>query len=268
MEPICERDLLIALSYRYNGEWEKMYDAIIKKENVSEEDVLLAKQSINSQALTLLDKEYPANLMRANRPPFVLYYYGDISLLAKFDRALGVVGNREFSEYGELITRELVKGVSDKLVIVSGLAKGVDSIAADECLKNGGKTIAVLGTGIDICYPESSKKLYDTIKKKGLILSEYPNKTTQNNIDTFPKRNRIIAALSKNLLITEAKRHSGTSITVGFLNDAFNLLCVPQRANEDSLCNLLIKEGAKLVTCANDILEEYNLPEKNEEFEI
>ena len=268
MESISERDLLIALSYRYNGEWENIYNAIIKNEKASIEDVNLAKQSINSQILTILDEEYPNNLMRATCPPFVLYYYGDISLLSRFDNSLGVIGNREFSEYGELMTRSLVKGVSNKLVVVSGLAKGVDSIAADECLKQGGKTIAVLGTGIDICYPESSKELYETIKRKGLVLSEYPHKTIGHNTDSFPKRNRIIAALSRNLLITEAKKHSGTSITVNFLHDAANLLCVPERANMDSLCNILIKEGAKLITCPADILDEYNLLDKNAEFEI
>ena len=161
------------------------------------------------------------------------------------------------SRYNCPSIKTLVSSLAKKLVIVSGLAIGVDSIAAEECLKSGGKTIAVLGSGIDYCYPSSSRYLYDEIKVKGLLISEYPNDLVP--IDTnFPIRNRIIARLSRNLLITEARRHSGTSITVSFLQDCSSVMCVPQLATIDSLCNELIKAGAKLITTPADVLEEYN----------
>ena len=116
-----------------------------------------------------------------------------------------------------------------------------------------GKTIAVLGSGIDVCWPPSNKKLYEDIKKRGLVISEYPS-LTQPQPDFFRMRNRLVAAFSKGVLITEAKPRSGTSITVDYaLNIGRRVMCVPNRINEDSFCNTLIARGADLIMNADDI---------------
>lgn len=264
-----ESEYIVAAVVKYNAVWEKVYEALHLKEIELFEDKFVKEtvSKISSSYITMLDEEYPENLKRVPFPPFALFYYGDISLLKKFDVSLAVIGNRHYSEYGEKMTRKIVKGVSKKLIIVSGMALGIDSIAADECLKNGGKTIAVLGSGIDYCYPSSNKWLYDLIKEKGLIVSEYPNDLAPLE-GNFPRRNRIIAGLSRNILITEARVHSGTSITAHYALGTSDILCVPKRADEDSLCNKLIKLGAKLVTSTNDVLEEYERAINDAEFEL
>lgn len=262
------RKLLLALVLKYNADWHRVYDAIVSKENIDEEDIDKLVSSIKSKYVLIVDDDYPENLKHFNRPPFALFYYGDISIVKSSDMCLGVVGSRENSHYGEQMTRELVRGVCDKLIIVSGLARGIDGIAAHECLKNGGKTVAVLGSGIDYCYPKCNIDLYNQIKQKGLLISEYPNDISPSE-DNFPKRNRIIAGLSKNLLIPEAKKNSGTSITATLsIEMGQTVFCVPERAGVDSLPNYLISCGAKITTTAQDILEEYEVNQSPHEFEL
>lgn len=262
------RKLLIALSVKYKGEWNRIYESITNKELLEEKEINRLVNSIKSKYVVIGDDEYPEQLKYYTHPPFVLFYYGDISLIKTSERCLGVVGSRDCSKYGEKITQELIKGVSNQLVIVSGMARGIDSIAARECLSNSGKTVAVLGCGVNICYPSENKDLYNQIKEKGLIISEYPDDINPSP-ELFPKRNRIIAGLSKNLLIPEAQRNSGTSITATFaIEMGQTVFCVPERAGRNSLPNYLISFGAKLTETPEDILEEYSSSQTPLKFEI
>lgn len=262
------RKILLALVLKYNADWNSVYDAISNKEEIKEEEIDKLVSTITSKYVVIGDDEYPTHITHYFHPPFVLFYYGDISLIKTNDKCLGVVGSRNNTDYGERNTKELVKGVCNELTIVSGLARGIDSIAARECLKNGGKTVAVLGSGIDYCYPKENIDLYNQIKEKGLLISEYPGSTPPSQ-DNFPYRNRIIAGLSKNLLIPEAKKNSGTSITASLAVEmGQTVFCVPERAGINSLPNFLISCGAKLTESPDDILEEYKNSQSQLKFEL
>lgn len=135
------------------------------------------------------------------------------------------------------------------------MALGIDTVAHRSALRNNGKTIAVLGSGIDYCYPKSNEDIYQLMKQDHLILSEYPKGLVPLK-ENFPKRNRIIAGLSGAVLVTEAKQRSGTMITVGHaLEQGKDIFCIPSRITDYLGCNYLIQQGAKLVNNVNDIIE-------------
>ena len=211
----------------------------------------------DSEYITLLDDNYPKRLKSIYKPPFVLFYKGNINLLSTCNKLIGVVGSRNNSKYGEKATESIVKElVSQNIVIVSGLAKGIDAISHTTCLAQGGATIAVLANGLKINYPFRNACLQEEIGTKGLLLTEYPD-FVESNKEQFPKRNRIIAGLSDAILVTEARKKSGSMITVArALEMGKDIFCVPHLIWCDSGCNSLIKEGAKLVENANDILVE------------
>ena len=260
------RVLLIYFAVKYEGDWLKIYEAITSKEDVEYKVAEQIANNVSSKVLTALDPEYPKYLSRMSRAPFVLFYHGDISLLNDCNDNLAVVGSRKNTLYGRTVTEQIVGKVCKKFNIVSGLAVGIDAIAHKACIENGGKTIAVLGCGIDYCYPPSNLELYETIKKNHLVISEYPG-VTEPQPKFFPIRNRIIAALGKGLLITEARKSSGSSITAAWaLEYNKDIMCVPNIAYSNSACNELIKEGAYLVEKAEDVLEivsDYKKPKKS-----
>ncbi|MFV0393770.1 MAG: DNA-processing protein DprA, partial [Coprobacillaceae bacterium] len=201
-----------------------------------------------------VSKDYPEALKHINCPPFVLYYYGDLEYVK--NKNIGVIGMRIPSPYGisatEKLTLDLVK---HNYTIVSGMALGVDSIAHQSAIENNGKTIAVLGSGIDYCYPKRNNKIYQALKENHLIISEYPGMVIPSPT-SFPKRNRIIAGLSESVLVTEAMLKSGTMITVGHaLEQGKEIFCVPGRITDYLGCNYLIQQGAKLTNKIEDILE-------------
>lgn len=249
------KDLLVYLSIKYRGDFNKMIKAVREKEDVNEEEAIKAVKSIKANYLTILDKDYPDELRHICMPPLVLYYYGDLSLLKGEEVRVAVIGSRESTPYGEKMTRELVSTLaSKKRIIVSGLARGIDGVAHDSCIRNNGKTIAVLGSGIDYPYPASNKQLYEMIKLNHLLISEYPNKT-EPTPDNFPMRNRIVAGLSHKVLVTEAYTNSGTNITVLFaLKQGKDIMAVPHEAKKNSACNRLIQDGAYLVESGEDVL--------------
>lgn len=251
------RDILAFLSIKYNGNWEDIFEAIRNKRDLVKEDCVVETLSnIRSQYITIIDEDYPKCLKEVRKPPFVLFYYGDISLISDSNKCISIIGNRKCTDYGKKMTKLLSSDLAKDLVVVSGLAKGVDSIAHESAIEVGGKTVAVLGSGIDNCYPLEKKDLYEKIKKDHLLISEYPGDTAPNK-EHFPFRNRLISAFSKGVLVTEAKYHSGSSITVAFaLEQGKSVCCVPTHALEESLCNRLISDGARLVEKAKDVLEE------------
>jgi len=155
------------------------------------------------KVLTILDGAYPQRLKEIYLPPIVLFYRGNLSLINQ--RAVAIVGSRDHSKYAKDCIHELIPTiVNDGIVVVSGLARGVDTLAHEETLKTSGNTIAVIGSGLDVVYPPENANLYDLIAKRGLILSEYPLQSRPLKFH-FPYRNRIIAGLSHGVCVIEAK---------------------------------------------------------------
>ncbi len=209
--------------------------------------------------LTILleDKNYPRLLKEIYDPPAQLYCLGELKNEEKFP--LAVVGTRKISLYGKKITEYFVNALAQSgLTIVSGLALGVDGLAHQIALENRARTIAVLGSGLDIIYPPAHKKLAKKIiDSHGALLSEYPLKTHPSRL-SFPARDRIIAGLSLGVLVIEAPIKSGALITARFaLEQGREVFAIPGGIyNENSQgCNLLIKMGAKPVTRPEEILE-------------
>lgn len=212
-----------------------------------------------SHFLTILDKRYPLQLQEIYSPPVVLFYQGDIELLDS-KKLLGVVGARQCSSYAlQALTQLLPNVIQQQLVLVSGLAKGVDGLTHQLALKHHGKTIAVIGNGLDISYPSCNRALQTQIAHTGLLLSEYPLGSRPLKFH-FPLRNRIIAGLCQTVLVVEARHHSGSLITANLaLQENRNVLALPGRINDinSTGCNELIAAGAKPVLNSNDILEEF-----------
>jgi DNA processing protein len=210
--------------------------------------------------LPIEDKNYPKLLKQIDFAPFLLYVKGDILELNR--PAIAVVGSRKMTEYGQRATSLLVSQLAKKLTVVSGLARGVDGWAHRVCLQAGGRTIAVLGHGLDRIYPPENRPLAEEIVKRGgALVSEYPLGFPINKIN-FPQRDRIIAGLSLGTLVIEGGQKSGTKITAGFTADyGREVFCVPGPI--DSAQSLgaaeLIQQGAKLVTRVEEIYEELNL---------
>ena len=210
---------------------------------------------------TIYMDDYPSKLKEMIDSPYILYYKGDLALAER--PTLSVVGTRKPTNYGRMATEKLVRDVASAgVVIVSGLAYGIDSIAHRTTLEAGGKTIAVLGSGFDHVYPAQHKSLADEIARKGLLVSEMrPKRTTSKYL--FPLRNRIIAGLGDGTLITEAGIKSGTIHTKEFaLEFGRNIYAVPGNIDSENsqLTNEVIKTGqGACVVCAKDILDDYSL---------
>ena len=145
-------EILVAEAVYYRGNWKAIVDAINQKKILPVDDIIRINKSIRCKTLTILDKDYPEYLKELYQPPLVLFYYGDISLINNPKTNLAIVGTRKPSEVGADITKQIAKGIAKKYVTVSGLALGVDAIAHKETIDNGGKTVAVLGCGIDTIY--------------------------------------------------------------------------------------------------------------------
>ncbi|GAB4536801.1 MAG: DNA-processing protein DprA [Anaerolineae bacterium] len=218
---------------------------------------------VKQQGVTVLtwdSPNYPSLLMSIPDPPPVLYVRGE--LLPRDDWALAVVGTRRATVYGREATRTLVSGLAASgVTIVSGLARGIDTHAHQIALDVGGRTIAVLGSGVDIIYPAQNYKLAHRIVENGALVSEYPL-GTQPEGGNFPRRNRIISGLSLGVLVVEGSKRSGAMITADYAVDqGREIFAVPGSIlNSNSAGpNQLIQQGAKLVTTLGDILEDLNL---------
>jgi DNA processing protein len=209
------------------------------------------------QILTFWDSLYPDRLKRIYDPPAFLFAKGDLKLLES--QGIGIVGSRVPTTYGKNITEQLSQELAqNNLTIISGFARGIDTIAHSAALKSGGKTIAVLGNGLDIVYPAENLKLIDAFAKQGLFISEYPF-GTKPDAGNFPKRNRIISGLSLGILVTEAGGKSGALLTAMYAVDQNREVFAvpgPVTSGKSTGTNNLIKQGAKLVQSINDITSE------------
>lgn len=199
---------------------------------------------------------YPEQLRKIKNPPSRLYAIGNVELLKEF--GIAVVGSRKNTQYGERMCKTFVKDlVNYNINIISGLAEGIDSIAHITCLKNSGKTIAVLPSGIGNIYPAKHKELAnEIIMNGGLILSEY-EKNIKADSEKFLERNRIVAGLAKGTLVIEGGIRSGTSVTARYtMEDENPVFCIPSSIENSKgiTPNNLIKKGGHLVTEIEDIL--------------
>ncbi len=214
--------------------------------------------------LCLNDKNYPKLLKEISNPPIVLYGKGKLPIN---DRIIAVVGARKTTQYGREVTKIITQGlVQNCFTIVSGLALGVDAVAATTAIEQEGKTIAVLGSGVDVCHPSTNINIYNSIvKNSGAIVSEVPLGQTPTK-GLFPARNRIIAGLSLGVLVTEGEEDSGSLITADYAFK-FNrkVFAVPGPINSRFSKGpyKLIQKGAKLVTSAEDILKEFKYQKSN-----
>ena len=221
---------------------------------------LRSLKELRVEVLTLKDKRYPKLLRQIPTAPPVLYLKGEI--LAEDKKAIAVVGTRKVTNYGRQVTQILSKDLVEQgFTIVSGMARGVDSIAHQAALSAGGRTIAVLGCGINIVYPPENKGLYQKISRHGAVVSEVAlGRYVTRGI--FPARNRIISGLSLGVLVTEGAKDSGSLITAGYAGEqGREVFAVPGPiTSQFSAAPMsLIKKGAKLVSNVKDILEELDI---------
>ncbi|MBI4495940.1 MAG: DNA-protecting protein DprA [Deltaproteobacteria bacterium] len=207
--------------------------------------------------ITWEDGAYPLLLKEIYDPPPLLYVSG--SVLAQDGLAVAVVGSRNPTSYGQAAAERLARDLGRRgATVVSGLARGIDSCAHRGALSGGGRTIGVLGCGIDVVYPPENEELYAQVAAQGAVISEFPLGTPPES-DHFPIRNRVISGLSRGVAVVEATLHSGSLITAHLaLDQGREVYAVP--GNVDSArsqgTNRLIKEGARLVSGADDILED------------
>jgi DNA processing protein len=240
--------------------WRSMELAIVAQRLTIDPDRLLDEYfESNPNFITPADPEYPRTLWEIPDPPALLHYQGNLDLLRSSDQATSValVGTRKVTDYGSRWTNRLSRSLSQHgWTIVSGLAAGIDAVAHQSCLDAGGRTIGVLGTGIDIVYPTSNRKLYEQMAKTGLILSEYSAGTPADRAH-FPARNRIVAGLCRATIVLEAGLGSGALITARQANDYGRDVHVLAGSldNPEAAGGLeLISQGAAIITSEAGLL--------------
>lgn len=250
---------------KIGGIGENICQEIIKFRNWEEIEKQIEKcRKSGFKIISILDDCYPENLINIYNPPTVIYCRGEI--LNRDKNSVAVVGSRLGNSYGKLITNKIVEGLVDHgITIVSGMARGIDTFAHQNAIKTGGRTIAVLGSGLSQVYPPENINLYKKISENGAIISEFPV-GTKPEAANFPKRNRIISGLSKGVLIIQASNKSGSLITADFaLQQNREVFATPgnigSKLSEGT--NNLIKNGAKLVQSAEDIINEMCLENIN-----
>lgn len=217
-------------------------------------------RSAGAEILTLADDDYPRLLRQIQNPPAVLYVKGRLE--PDDETGIGVVGTRRVTRYGREMTERLTTGLAIAgVTIVSGLARGIDGIAHTAALDNGGRTLAVLGSGLDQIYPPEHRKLGERIADQGALITEFPL-GTRPEARNFPIRNRLISGLSLGILVIEAPRRSGALITASFAADqGRSVFAVPGSALSTASegCHELLRNGAALAAEVDDILDDLNL---------
>ena len=237
--------------------------SIIKKESFprAEKELRAVRDIANCTLINWSDPEYPQTLLQIYDPPVLLYVRGNPQILNH--PSVSIVGTRVPTYYGRQMAERIGRDLASRgLVIVSGLARGIDALGHEGALAANGLAIGVLGTGIDVCYPKENKKLFERVLEHGAILSEFPTHTHPSP-ENFPIRNRIVAGMPLGVVIVEGAEYSGSLITarlaMEFGREVFG---VPGNVTQavSFAPNLLIKQGAKLVTNAEDVIEELSTP--------
>lgn len=246
-------------SKELSGLSEEAIKAVMDKSLDDAKEVAAKVERMGGYIVTIEDECYPELLRSIYMPPYVLYMTGE-RLRWEELLTLTIVGTRRYDDYGRRITESIAKELAEKgATVVSGMARGIDSIAGLEAIKSGGKTVAVLGSGLDVIYPPEHAQLYEMIKKNGVVMTEFPPGTRPNK-ENFPRRNRIMAGLSYGVIVTQAPEKSGALITAAHaIENGRDVYAVPaditRAASKGS--NSLISQGAKAVFCGMDIINEY-----------
>src|SRR6266478_1441402 len=237
--------------------------SIVKKEAFkrAEKELTSVQKIAGCSLLNWTEPEYPQSLLQIYDPPVMLYVRGDPQVLNL--PSLSIVGTRRPTLYGTQMAQRLGRDLAARgLVIVSGMARGIDAIGHQGAMDAHGRAIGVLGTGIDVCYPKENKKLYEKVLERGAIISEFPLRTHPAP-ENFPIRNRIVAGIPLGVVVVEGAQYSGSLITarlaMEFGREVFG---VPGNVTQpvSFAPNQLIKQGAKLVTSAEDVIEELSTP--------
>jgi len=216
------------------------------------ENLFAKHQQENSHFWTPADTDYPRLLLETPSPPPILYYRGEVELQENLGQKplVGIVGTRQPSEYGIRWTHQISTALAKNgFTVVSGMAEGIDTVSHSAAIKAGGRTIAVLGTGVDVIYPHKNRDLYKQILTSGLVLSEYPTKPPPDRTH-FPRRNRIIAGLSRAILVMEAPLKSGALITATYANEfGRDVYALPGRLDDNPSqgCLKLLNQGASFI---------------------
>lgn len=227
----------------------------------SVEDQLNKLNKLKAQLISFWDNEYPALLKKIYDPPILLYLKG--SLTEKDDYPIAAVGTRNPTNYGKIQTERIISDLASQgITIVSGLARGIDSVAHQTALKNNSRTIAVIGSGLDVIYPPENKNLFNRISENGVIISEFPL-GTKPDAQNFPRRNRIISGISLGVIVFETSLTGGAMQTARLaLDQNREVFAVPGNlgVKQSEGTNLLIQRGeAKLILTADDVLNELQL---------
>lgn len=237
------------------------YDKIEGLDKSSKLELWMEKNNIGFLSIT--DSEYPESLINIADPPYGLFYKGNLKLINSDIVAL--IGSRNSTAYGEHITKILTKElIRFNISIISGGAKGIDTIAHKTALDCKGNTIIVLGCGIDVIYPYQNRSLFKRVEEEGLILSEFPIGTKPLSYN-FPRRNRIISGLSKGVIVSEASEKSGSLITVNYaLDQGKDVMAVPGSVFSESSrgCNSLIKDGAIMYNSLENLYDMLGLSKR------
>ena len=218
-------------------------------------------EKLNASIITYFDNDYPSLLRNIYMPPIILFVKG--SFLKEDENSVAIVGTRTPTQYGKNIAEKFTADLTaNKITIISGLARGIDSAAHSTALKNGGRTIAVTGSGLDVIYPPENRRIYEEIAETGMIVSEF-DFGTKPDAQNFPRRNRIISGLSLATLVVESDINGGAMQTANYAFDQDReVFAVPGNLNvkQSEGTNWLIQSGkAKLVKTAEDILLELKL---------
>ncbi|MFI3226712.1 MAG: DNA-processing protein DprA [Clostridia bacterium] len=237
----------------------KECDKILQKDFSKADEILNDCFEKEITVFSINDSMYPDLLRNINNPPLVLYMKGRMPDLDT-KVAINIIGTRQATLYGKMVTKKLTHILAKEgVIIVSGMAAGIDTIANKEAILAKTPTIAVLGCSVDYCYPAENRYLMDDIIAVGAVISEYPP-TTKPLPMNFPQRNRIMSGLCRGVLVVEAPKKSGTLITASYaLEQGRDIFAVPGNIDNPNAqgCNELIKIGAKMVTSPYDVLSEY-----------
>jgi DNA processing protein len=237
--------------------------AVFKKQSFkrAEKELALTRSIDRCRLLNWSEPEYPQTLLQIYDPPVLLYVRGDAGVLNQ--PSISIVGTRRPTRYGTQMAERLGREIAARgLVVVSGMARGIDAIGHQGAMAVNGRAIGVLGTGVDVCYPKENRKLYEKVLERGAIVSEFPL-GTHPAPENFPVRNRIVAGMPLGVVVIEGAQYSGSLITarlaMEFGREVFG---VPGNVTQpvSFAPNQLIKQGAKLVTNGEDVIEELPTP--------
>ncbi len=241
------------------GVKDELLQALCDKSLHEAEKVYRRIEEIGGYIVTIDDDDYPPMLKNLHHPPYVLYMRGE-KLKWNEILTIAVVGTRNYVKYGKMAAEAITSSLAEcGVVVVSGMARGIDSIANSTALKCGGKTVAVLGSGLDVIYPPENRELYEDICKNGVVMTELPPGARPNR-ENFPKRNRIMVGLSYGVIVCQAPEKSGALISATHaVENNRDLFVVPASIFEKGFegSNELLRQGAKAVICADDVIREY-----------